>query len=190
MQIVDLQPDDAGMLQQVAALLVEGFREHAPEAWPTLEAALEEVHDALGPGKISRVALDEAGAVCGWIGALSGYAGRVWELHPLVVAPACQRQGIGRALVSDLERQVAARGGLTLQLGTDDVDNQTSLGGADLYPNVLEKLALIRNLRQHPYTFYQKLGFTLVGVVPDANGFGKPDILMAKRVGRVRDGND
>jgi aminoglycoside 6'-N-acetyltransferase I len=28
----------------------------------------------------------------------------------------------------------------------------------------------------------QKLGFSVVGVVPDANGLGKPDILMAKRV--------
>ena len=25
-------------------------------------------------------------------------------------------------------------------------------------------------------------GFVIVGVVPDANGLGKPDILMAKRV--------
>ncbi len=30
--------------------------------------------------------------------------------------------------------------------------------------------------------FYQKVGYTVVGVVPDANGLGKPDILMAKRI--------
>jgi len=29
---------------------------------------------------------------------------------------------------------------------------------------------------------YQKCGFVIVGVVPDANGLGKPDILMAKRI--------
>jgi aminoglycoside 6'-N-acetyltransferase I len=32
--------------------------------------------------------------------------------------------------------------------------------------------------------FYQKLGYVIVGVIPDANGPGKPDIMMAKRVGK------
>jgi aminoglycoside 6'-N-acetyltransferase I len=52
----------------------------------------------------------------------------------------------------------------------------------DLYPDVLEHLANIKNLRGHPYEFYQKIGFSIVGVMPDANGPGKPDIYMAKRV--------
>jgi aminoglycoside 6'-N-acetyltransferase I len=46
----------------------------------------------------------------------------------------------------------------------------------------------IANLRDHSYEFYQKLGFVIVGVIPDANGFGKPDILMAKRVGSMQGG--
>jgi len=45
---------------------------------------------------------------------------------------------------------------------------------------VLEHLMHIRNPGGHPYEFFQKVGFTIVGVVPDANGPGKPDILMAK----------
>ena len=57
------------------------------------------------------------------------------------------------------------------------------VGGIDLYPNVLGHLIKIENLRGHPYEFYQRLGFEIVGVMPDANGFGKPDIYMAKRVG-------
>lgn len=104
----------------------------------------------------------------------------MWELHPLVVAPNLQGQGIGRALVRDFEAQVRTCGGLTILLGTDDENNMTSLAGVDLYPNPLEHAQNIRNLRRHPYQFYQKVDFAVVGVVPDANGPGKPDIYMAK----------
>ena len=58
----------------------------------------------------------------------------------------------------------------------------TSLSNTDLYPDVFKHLTQIKNLKRHPYEFYQKLGFTIVGVIPDANGPGKPDIMMAKRV--------
>ena len=34
----------------------------------------------------------------------------------------------------------------------------------------------------HPAGFYLRMGFEIVGLIPDANGPGKPDILMAKRV--------
>ena len=34
----------------------------------------------------------------------------------------------------------------------------------------------------HPAGFYMRQGFEIVGLIPDANGPGKPDILMAKRV--------
>ncbi len=175
--------DDVSTMHQVARVLVEGFQEHWPDAWPDIETALLEVKASLGPERISRIAIDQTGKVVGWIGGIKQYRGRVWELHPLVVHPACQRKGIGRALVKDLEEQVSRRGGLTLWVGTDDEDQQTSLSGVDLYPNVLEHLANIRNLSHHPYEFYQKLGFVIVGVMPDANGFGKPDIFLAKRVG-------
>jgi aminoglycoside 6'-N-acetyltransferase I len=87
-------------------------------------------------------------------------------------------------LIADLEAQVRARGGTTIYLGSDDEDNMTSLSGIDLYPNVWEHIARIRNLKGHPYEFYQKQGYVITGVIPDANGPGKPDILMAKFVGK------
>ena len=118
----------------------------------------------------------------GWIGGIKQYDGNVWELHPLVVRSDCRGKGIGRALVADLEERVRERGGLTLWVGTDDEDNMTTLAGVNLYPNVFEHIAKIKNLRNHPYEFYQKCGFAIVGVVPDANGLGKPDIYMAKPV--------
>jgi len=182
MQIVDLKHDDEKFIRRIAALLVEAFQEHWPDAWPDMNAALKEVRESFAADRISRVAIDEANEVLGWIGGQPHYGGNVWELHPLVVSLAVQRRGVGRALVADLEARVKEHGGLTLWLGTDDEDNQTSLSGVDLYPNVFEHIVKIKNLRTHPYEFYQKLGFVIVGVMPDANGFGKPDIYMAKRI--------
>jgi len=182
MKIVALQANQPQLVEQVAELLVDGFKPHWPQAWPTLQSARQEVEESLAPGRISRVAIDDQGAALGWIGGLPHYHGHVWEIHPLVVKANHRRQGIGRALVADLERQVQARGGLTLWVGTDDESQMTSLGGVDLYPNLLAHLANIRNLRGHPFQFYQKLGFSLAGLIPDANGPGKPDIFLAKRV--------
>ncbi len=183
-RITDLCRNNEEAVHQAADLLVMGFKEHCPNAWPDMDAALKEVQKSLGEGRITRIAVDGNGAVLGWIGGISEYSGNVWELHPLVVNPDYQGKGIGRALVTDLEERVKERGGLSIMLGTDDEDNRTTLSSVDLYPNVLKHLAKIRNLRGHPYEFYQKLGFVIVGVIPDANGPGKPDIYMAKRLER------
>jgi len=171
---------DEGMHRQAANLLVIGFARHWPKAWPTLESALDEVEEGLEVGKICRAALTESGEVLGWIGGIPEYDGHAWELHPLVVHPRYQGMGIGTALVRDLETLVRQRGAVTIFLGTDDESELTSLGGRDLYPNVLEHLSSLENLNAHPFEFYQNLGYSIVGVIPDANGPGKPDILMAK----------
>ncbi|HEY9637091.1 MAG TPA: GNAT family N-acetyltransferase [Coleofasciculaceae cyanobacterium] len=184
MQIIDLHPEAETVIQQAAALLVEGFQEHWSNAWPDLDSALAEVQELFVTDRISRVAVDDTGTVLGWIGGIRHYNGNVWELHPLVVRSDCRGKGIGRALVTDLEEQVRERGGFTLWLGTDDEDDMTTLSGVNLYPNVFEHIATIENLRGHPFEFYQKCGFVIVGVIPDANGLGKPDIYMAKSVRR------
>lgn len=180
LQILDLCPNTPMLIQQIAILLVKSFKEHYPRAWPTIEDALEEVQASFGIERISRVAIDENERVLGWIGAIEHYQGNVWEIHPLVVHQAYQRRGIGRMLIKDLEKTTLKRGGLTLWVGTDDEDNQTTLSDVNLYENPWEQIDEIRNLKNHPYEFYQKCGFVIVGVMPDANGIGKPDIYMAK----------
>lgn len=181
-RIIDLIAEDREALTQTATLLFTEFSTHWPDAWPNLTDALAEVNLSLEEDRISRIAIDENHQVLGWIGGISQYDGNVWELHPLVVRSDFQKQGIGKALVADLEAQVKQRGGITLWVGTDDEDGMTSLANIDLYPNLFEHIANIKNLRGHPYEFYQKMGFAIVGVMPDANGWGKPDIYMAKRV--------
>ncbi|HEX2184179.1 MAG TPA: GNAT family N-acetyltransferase [Chloroflexota bacterium] len=187
--MIDLEPGDEETIRQTASLLVEGFKENWPDAWPNVDAALKEVRESFGEGRMSRVAVDEeGGAVLGWIGAISSYDGNVWELHPLVVDPAHWKRGIGRALIADLEERAREAGVLTMYLGTDDQTGMTSLAGVDLYPGVLDHAREIRNVRGHPFEFYQRCGYEIVGLLPDANGFGKPDIFMAKRLQGGRDG--
>lgn len=183
MYIADITINDAQAIEQAAATLVAGFRAHWPHAWSDMESARAEVLEAIEPDKVCRAAYDDDGVLLGWLGGHRSYDGNVWELHPLVVHPDAQGQGVGRALVADFETQIQRRGGITIMVGSDDEDGMTTLSGVDLYPDVSGHIAHIRNLRDHPYEFYQRCGFTIVGVVPDANGYGKPDILLAKRVG-------
>jgi len=182
MHLLDLLPDAKDYIQQTARVVLEGFKALTPGTWETPEDALEEIQSLFGEGRISRIAV-EGDTVLGWVGALNeGYPLVTWELHPLVVHPDYQGKGVGRALVADIEDQARQRGAHTMYLGTDDETNLTSLSGVNLYDNLWQHIATIENRGNHPFTFYQKMGYTIVGVIPDANGLGKPDILMAKRL--------
>lgn len=175
--INDLRADDADAAAQAAELLVDAFPH-----WTSTDAlAREEVAEALEPDRICLAARDGA-ALLGWIGAIPAYS-HAWELHPLVVRRDARGLGIGRALVAALEERVRQRGALTLYLGTDDDGPApgTSAGGVDLFPGVLSHASALTVI-DHAAGFYRRLGFEVVGLIPDANGPGKPDVLMAKQV--------
>ncbi len=179
MRLVPLTPD---LSHGAATLLHDAFAEHWPAAWPTIADARAEVDEALSTDRVAIAAVDDT-RLLGWIGALpSEYGSQTWELHPLVVAADLRGRGIGRTLVEALLAELAGRGVVTVVLGTDDEDEMTSLGGVDLYPGVLDRLRRIEDRAGHPFAFYRRLGFEVVGVVPDANGPGRPDILMAIRL--------
>jgi aminoglycoside 6'-N-acetyltransferase I len=184
--IVDLTRSAHELIEQTAALLHDAFSGRT-EHWQDIDSARGEVLESLVPERISRVAVDDGDRVVGWIGAIPSYGGRVWEIHPLVVSAPHRRHGIGRALVEDVECIVAERGGLTLWLGSDDEQGETTAAGVDLYADVS---GAIRNMKKlggdHPYDFYRCLGFQVVGFMPDANGHGKPDIFLAKRIGTMK----
>lgn len=187
-RIAPLDPADEAAVERAAALLVESFAEHHPRAWPDMEAARGEMRDCLEPEKVVLGAFAADGTLIGWIGGQPAYYGDIWELHPMVVDERFRGRGIGRRLVGALEDAVRERGAMTLHLGTDDENEQTTVGGVEVFPDVLERLLEIRNLRGHPYEFYQRLGYELVGMLPHANGFGRHDILMAKRLRAPGDG--
>lgn len=176
-QIEDLQADDRAAIDQIAALLMAAF----PGWKETSEETRDEVRESFEPGRLSLVARS-GDEILGWIGAIPTYD-YAWELHPLAVSEGARGRGIGSALVTAVEERVRARGALTLYLGTDDDGPTpgTSAGGIDLYPDPLTHAATLEVIA-HPTAFYRRLGFVVVGLIPDANGPGKPDILMAKRI--------
>jgi aminoglycoside 6'-N-acetyltransferase I len=187
-EIVDLAACGPEVRDAVVALLHDdGGWDHGPRGWPDLAAARVEVEEALGPGRIARVAL-QGDRTLGFVGGIDQYDGPTWELHPLVVAPGARGRGVGTALVADLEREVHARGGRTVYLGTDDESGTTTLADRDVYadvPGAIAGIATLPGAPRHPFELYRRLGYTVVGVIPDANGPGRPDILMAKRLGGV-----
>jgi len=179
--IVTIGPADEEQIAEVCELLVRSFRELSPAWVPTVEAAREKVVDALRPGMLSR-ALLIGSRVAGWVGARHDY-GSVWELHPIVVDQAMRGRGFGRALVNDIEGLARREGALTLLLGTSDEMGRTTLAGQDLFRDPIAALRNLKAVGSHPLGFWLRLGYRVVGVVPDAEGPGKPTIHLAKRVG-------
>jgi aminoglycoside 6'-N-acetyltransferase I len=180
MRIVEFSALSKDALQRAACILHEAFA-NTTSVFDAAAACETEVQSFVAGRERGAVAVLEEAEVVGWIGWLEAHS-RSWELHPLAVDPRRQGRGIGPLLVRELERRAAAAGVLTIWLGSDDEYGGTSLYGADLYPDVLRHAATVRQVNRHPIEFYRKLGFEVVGVLPDVNGFGKPDILMAKRV--------
>ena len=171
-----LQTDNMRLMTELAELWLEAFPGYACEP-------LAELRQCLQDDRLAFAALDDQCAA-GFVGAIPQYGVTGWELHPLMIGKPYQGRGLGTQLLQLMEEAVRAKGGITLYLGTDDTDGLTSLAFEDLYANTFEKIRDIQTLtpERHPYEFYLKNGYTITGVTPDANGIGKPDIWMAKRL--------
>jgi aminoglycoside 6'-N-acetyltransferase I len=105
----------------------------------------------------------------------------------LLIDPDHQKRGYGRLLAKDIEQFAIADGALTMELSTSDTTDATNLSGIDLYGDPLGALSRIdvvdRNVG-HSYQFWLKVGYTIVGVLPDAEGLGMPSITLSKCLSR------
>jgi aminoglycoside 6'-N-acetyltransferase I len=166
--------------RQASELLVSGFA-HSPSGWGDKQAARTEVDlFSTEPDRVGFAAVSGS-SVVGWIGGIR-HSAHAWELHPLVVEPSRQRSGVGTLLIAALETAARDARVSTIWLGADDDFGGTNLFGTDLYPDVLGRLAQLSPAAGHPFTFYRDRGFSVVGILPDVDGIGKHDILMAKRI--------
>lgn len=171
--------------EQIAAMLCD-FHPATEHRWQDQAEALALVDESVGDDRdrISIVATDgDSGPAIGWVAGLRTYE-HAFELHPLVVGRGWQGRGVGRRLLEAFEQAAEARGALTVYLGADDTAARTSLGGLALFGEVLRHAGAVVDQGGHPIGFYRKCGYEVVGVLPDANGLGKPDIWLAKPLGR------
>jgi len=165
--------------EEAARILFEAFGTINSEAWPTMESARREVSECVERPNLCVGVLDGE-RLAGWVGLRPLYA-KTWELHPLVIDSAFRGKGLGRRLLEKLEEKAREKGLIGIALGTDDDTFRTSLSRARIdRSNIFREIERIENLRAHPYEFYEKCGYMIVGLIPNANGRNKPDIWMWK----------
>ena len=169
--------DEPLTVDAAAHILVVAFHDRSP-AWPTVSAAYGTVNEFAQDQHIAFGAFADSSLV-GWIGATPSYNGNVWEIQLLGVTPEWQRIGIATALVRILISAVGHVGCHTVCVWCDDETNSTSIGGCNLFPRPLDALARLESGPRHAGGFYEHIGFVRCGILPDANGPGKPDILYA-----------
>jgi aminoglycoside 6'-N-acetyltransferase I len=180
LKIVDMNDLSEDQLGEAANILTDSL----PMGWPTQGSALYEIKKRLIPENTLLAAV-ENGEVIGWGGILPEYSGHVYELHPLAVKKEHRGRHIGAAIVRALEDAARIKGALTIMLGADDEseEGETSFANSDLFADLPEKICEFRP-GTHQSAFYLKLGYKVIGVVPDANGAGKPDIWLGKSLRR------
>ena len=178
MEIVNFNTLNDTQCLQAAQMLTDEI----PEGWESLSDALTEIKECEENPEFILFAAVQDDEVIGWAG-IEPQHNKSFELHPLVVRSDKQSKGIGTKLLKYAEETAKTKGGLVLILSASDENNggETSLANVNLYENLYEKLANFIP-GTHQARFYLKNGYTLTGVVPDAYGIGKPDILMAKRL--------
>jgi aminoglycoside 6'-N-acetyltransferase I len=180
-EIVPFAAISATQRRAAADLVIRAFA-HAPAAWHTPKDATRLIDSFFEDDERSAIAAVEGDQLIGMVGLIRTYS-HAFELHALAVDPDFQRRGVATLLLRALEDIARAEGALSLHLGSDDDFGGTTLFGSDPFPDLLATLRGVSSLGEtHPLDFYRKMGFVLAGLLPDANGRGKHDILMAKRL--------
>ncbi|MCL1987975.1 MAG: GNAT family N-acetyltransferase [Firmicutes bacterium] len=168
-------------LQQAKQLMLDTYPKVG--MWETLDEkeAAETMEESTADGNIC-LGIKLADQLIGWVGLRPAYK-FTWELHPLVLAIEHHGKGYGTILMTELEKLAKSKGITGIYVGSDDETAKTSLSQVDITSqNIFHEMATIKNYDKHPYEFYQKCGYFIVGIVPNANGKHKPDIMLWKDI--------
>jgi aminoglycoside 6'-N-acetyltransferase I len=176
--IVDLLgQEDAALLRGVADLLVVAV----PTIYGDVTEALADVVQ-FAPEDLSMIARDPEGTPIGWLHAEHFRGQASAEIKLVAVHPSRRRQGVGRTLVMAAEERMRGCGCVTMLATAGDTRGRTSLYGIDVTEDAPRLLAEFRCHADHPAGFFLRIGYRLVGLLPDAYGPGKHDLTLARRI--------
>ena len=167
---------------QAAEILYITFVEYNENLWlKNMEEATEEVEECIKEENIC-IGIKINGKLIGWAGLKPMYD-KTWELHPIVIKKEFQGKEYGKKLLNEIEKNALNNGIIGIVAGSDDETNSTSLSDKEINgKNIFEEIKNIKNYKNHPYEFYQKCGYTIIGIIPNANGQNKPDIWLWKDI--------
>jgi aminoglycoside 6'-N-acetyltransferase I len=168
-------------MELAGKILIDTFSE--VNMWPDIDekGALDTVKECIAEGNIC-IGVKIINQLIGWVGLRPMYE-KTWELHPLAIIPEYQRKGYGRILMNEMEKIAKEKGIIGIMAGSDDETNKTSLSEKEITEeNIFEEIKNIKNYKSHPYEFYKKCGYIIVGIIPNANGLKKPDIWLWKDI--------
>jgi aminoglycoside 6'-N-acetyltransferase I len=172
--------------EQAVKVLLEAFP--ADEMWPDLDEkiALKTVEFCISNKNIC-IGMKVGNDLAGWVCIRPKYVKikneETWELHPLVISPRYKGKGYGKILMEEIEKIAQEKNIIGIILSSGDEANKTSLSEKEISGiNILEEIKNIRNYKNHPYEFYQKCGYSIIGIVPNAYGLKKTDIWLWKDI--------
>ena len=169
-------------INQAAEILYITFTGADRNQWlKNQKEAFDEVKECIEKPNIC-IGIKAGEELIGWTGIRPMYE-KTWELHPMVIKKEYQGKSYGRLLLKEIERIAQLNGIMGLVAGSDDETNSTSLSEKEINgENIFDEIRNVRNYRNHPFAFYQKCGYTIVGLIPNANGQNKPDIWLWKDI--------
>ena len=173
-----LSQEDAALLRGVADLLVV--------ACPSLYGG--DVTQALAdvvqfaPEDLGLIARDPEGTPIGWLRAEHFPGQASAEIKLVAVQPTRRRQGVARTLVMAAEERMRSQDCVTMLATVGDTRGRTNLYGVDVTEDAPGLLAGFHCHADHPAGFFLRVGYRLVGLLPDAYGPGKHDLTLARRI--------
>ena len=164
--------ESTNTMAQAAKILLESMQD--AEMWPDLDkdGAMETVNESINDENIC-IGIKANDELIGWVTLTPMYE-KTWELHPLAISPKYKNKGYGKILMEELEKLAREKGIIGIWLSSGDETNKTSLSEVEITEkNIFEEIKNIKNLKKHPYEFYIKCGYIIIGIVPNAYGSKK-----------------